>query len=105
MIWERKSPNKKPVKSETTGLNGRVLCYSLFMAVKSIQLGQVWRNNENGNNFLVTKVYNELFTQYAMLRPADVTAPNAESIRVKVSKNEDGVTLPGYTFTQDLQEF
>jgi hypothetical protein len=75
------------------------------MAVKSIQLGQVWRNNENGNNFLVTKVYNELFTQYAMLRPADVTAPNAESIRVKVSKNEDGVTLPGYTFTQDLQEF
>lgn len=75
------------------------------MAVKSIQLGQVWRNNENGNNFLVTKVYNELFTQYAMLRPADVTAPDAETIRVKVSKSEDGVTLPGYTFTQDLQEF
>ena len=75
------------------------------MAVKAIQLGQVWRNNENGNNFLVTKVYNELFTQYAMLRPADVTAPDAETIRVKVSKNEDGVTLPGYTFTQDLQEF
>ena len=75
------------------------------MAVKAIQLGQVWRNNDNGNNFLVTKVYNELFTQYAMLRPADVTAPDAESIRVKVSKNEDGVTLPGYTFTQDLQEF
>lgn len=75
------------------------------MAVKSIQLGQVWRNNENGNNFLVTKVYNELFTQYAMLRPADVTAPDAETIRVKVAKNEDGMTLPGYTFTQDLQEF
>lgn len=75
------------------------------MAVKTIQLGQVWRNNENGNNFLVTKVYSELFTQYAMLRPADVTAPDAETIRVKVSKSEDGVTLPGYTFTQDLQEF
>lgn len=105
MIWERKSPNKELVKSETAGVNGRVLCYSLFMAVKSIQLGQVWRNNENGNNFLVTKVYNELFTQYAMLRPADVTAPDAETIRVKVAKNEDGMTLPGYTFTQDLQEF
>lgn len=75
------------------------------MAVKAIQLGQVWRNNENGNNFLVTKVYSELFTQYAMLRPADVTAPDAETIRVKVSKSEDGATLPGYTFTQDLQEF
>lgn len=75
------------------------------MAVKSIQLGQVWRNNENGHNFLVTKVYSELFTQYAMLRPADVTAPDAETIRIKVSKGPDGVTLPGYTFTQDLQDF
>jgi len=75
------------------------------MAVKVIQLGQVWRNNENGNNFLVTKLYNELFTQYAMLRPADVTAPDADTIRVKVTKATDGVSLPGYTFTQDLQEF
>lgn len=75
------------------------------MAVKAIQLGQVWRNDESGNNFLVTKVYSELFTQYAMLRPADVTAPDAETIRVKVSKGADGMTLPGYTFTQDLQEF
>jgi len=75
------------------------------MAVKAIQLGQVWRNNENGNNFLVTKLYNELFTQYAMLRPADVTAPDADTIRVKVTKTTDGVSLPGYTFTQDLQEF
>jgi hypothetical protein len=75
------------------------------MAVKAIQLGQVWTNDENGNNFLVTKVYSELFTQYAMLRPADFTAPVAETTRVKVSKTSDGVTLPGYTFTQDSQEF
>jgi len=75
------------------------------MAVKTIQLGQVWRNDENGDNFLVTKVYSELFSQYAMLRPADVTAPDADTIRVKISKTAEGVTLPGYTFTQDLQEF
>ncbi|HEV2988270.1 MAG TPA: hypothetical protein VG759_07505 [Candidatus Angelobacter sp.] len=79
--------------------------YSLFMAVKAIQLGQVWTNDENGNNFLVTKVYTELFTQYAMLRPADFNAPTAETTRVKVAKTDDGVTLPGYTFTQDSQEF
>jgi hypothetical protein len=76
-----------------------------FMAVKTIQLGQVWRNDENGHDFLVTKVYSELFTQYAMLRPADVTAPHAETIRIKVARSSDGVSLPGYTFTQDLQEF
>jgi hypothetical protein len=76
----------------------------LFM-VKNIQAGQVWRNDENGGNFLVTKVYSELFTQYAMLRPASKDAPDAESIRVKVSRMEQGMSLPGYTFTQDSQEF
>ncbi len=75
------------------------------MAVKTIQLGQVWRNDEQGTNFLVTKVYSELFTQYAMLRPASLSAPEAETIRVKVSKTNEGVTLPGYTFTQDAKDF
>ena len=38
------------------------------MAVSSIQLGQVWRNDADGQDYLVTKVYSEVFTQYAMLR-------------------------------------
>jgi hypothetical protein len=73
--------------------------------VKSVQAGQVWRSNESGDNFLVTKVYGELFTQYAMLRPAKVSAPDSETIRVKIAKMEAGVTLPGYTFTQESQDF
>jgi hypothetical protein len=73
--------------------------------VKVVQAGQIWRNDASGANFLVTKVYNELFTQYAMLRPASVTAPDAETIRVKVARVEQGMTLPGYTFTQDSQDF
>jgi CYTH domain-containing protein len=73
--------------------------------VKQVQAGQIWRNNENGANFLVTKVYSELFTQYAMLRPANVSAPESESIRVRVARQDNGMTLPGYTFTQDSQEF
>lgn len=75
------------------------------MSVKAIQLGQVWRHDATGQNFLVTKLYNEVFTQYAMLRPADATAANAETTRVKVTKSADGATLPGYTFTQESQEF
>jgi len=71
------------------------------MAVKSIQLGQVWRKDENGQDYLVTKLYNEVFTQYAVLRPADVTAPDAPTVRVKVTKNDRGVALPGFTFTQE----
>ena len=75
------------------------------MSVKSIQLGQVWRNDQSAKNFLVTKVYSEVFTQYAMLRPADATAASAETVRVKVQKTADGATLPGYTFTQESADF
>jgi hypothetical protein len=73
--------------------------------VKAVQAGQVWRNDSSGANFLVTKVYTELFTQYAMLRPANVSAPQADTVRVKITRLDQGMTLPGYTFTQDSQEF
>ena len=75
------------------------------MAVKSIQLGQVWRNDQTAQNFLVTKVYTEVFTQWAMLRIADATAATTDTVRVKVQKSGEGSTLPGYTFTQESQDF
>jgi hypothetical protein len=71
------------------------------VAVKSIQLGQVWRQNQSGQDYLVTKVYHEVFSQYAVLRPAEVTAPDAPTVRVKVTRGSDGVSLPGFTFTQE----
>ncbi len=73
------------------------------MAVKSIQLGQVWRNDQTDKNYLVTKVYSEVFAQYAMLRPADATASQTDTVRIKIQKSADGATLPGYTFTQESQ--
>jgi hypothetical protein len=71
------------------------------MAVKSIQMGQVWRRDDNGQDYLVTKVYSEVFSQYALLRPAEVTAPDAPTVKVKVTKTTDGAALPGFTFTQE----
>jgi hypothetical protein len=71
------------------------------VAVKSVKLGQVWRQNDSGQDYLVTKVYSEVFTQYAVLRPAAVTAPDAPTVRVKVAKGADGISLPGFTFTQE----
>ena len=71
------------------------------MAVNNIQLGQVWRRDVDGQDYLVTKVYSEVFTQFAMLRPAGITAPDAPTVRVKVVKTPEGATLPGYAFTQD----
>ena len=71
------------------------------MAVKNIKLGQVWRQDASGKDFLVTKVYSEVFTQYAVLRPAEVTAPDVPAVKVKVAKSAEGVALPGFSFTQE----
>jgi hypothetical protein len=71
------------------------------VAVKSIQLGQVWRQDGTGQDYLVTKVYSEVFSQYAVLRPAEVTAPDAPTVRVKVTKTAEGASLPGFAFTQE----
>jgi len=75
------------------------------MPVKTIQLGQVWRNDQDGSNYLVTKLYSEVFSQVAVLRHADANAANSDIIRVKVQKTAEGATLPGYTYTQDAQDF
>ena len=75
------------------------------MAVKSILLGQVWRKDKDGENYLVTKIYSEVLAQYAVLRRATADAPSAETVRVKVQQTSEGATLPGYTFTQDSQDF
>ena len=63
------------------------------MAVKSIQLGQVWRSDADGQDYLVTKMYSEVFTQYALLRPAGLSAPDVPTVRVKVTKNAEGASL------------
>ena len=71
------------------------------MAVKSIQLGQVWRQDASGQDYLVTKVYNEVFSQFVILRLAESNAPDVPTVRVKASKGPEGLSLPGYTFTQE----
>jgi hypothetical protein len=71
------------------------------VAVKNIQLGQVWRQDASGQDYLVTKLYSEVFSQYAVLRPAEVSAPDSPVMKVKVTKSSDGVTLPGFSFTQE----
>ena len=77
------------------------------MSVKSIQLGQLWRNSSSGEVFLVTKLYDELFSQIAVLRCAGANGVVVEgdTLRVKVKRNGAGASLPGYTFTQEASDF
>ncbi len=73
------------------------------MAVPSILLGQIWKANQTGDNWLVTKLYSEVFASYAVLRK--VGGGDADVRRVKVEKLADGVALPGFVFTQESDGF
>src|SRR5262245_54596301 len=104
-VWRRPA-SSSGFRTRSKLLTSDSLFDRLFlMSVKSIQLGQVWRNNQNGKNFLVTKVYSEVFTQYAILREADANAADRDTVRVKIQKESDSATIPGYTYTQDSQDF
>ncbi|MFQ5696437.1 MAG: hypothetical protein ACE5HB_10645 [Terriglobia bacterium] len=66
---------------------------------RTILMGQVWQNDSSGENYLVTRIYQEVFSTYAVLRK--VGEETGGTLRVKVQKLADGVALPGYTFTQE----
>ncbi len=68
---------------------------------RNILMGQVWKDNATGENYLVTRVYQEVFTTYAVLRKVGDEAGG--TLRAKVQKSAEGVALPGYTFTQEEQ--
>ena len=71
------------------------------MAVRKILLGQVWRKDETNDTYLVTKLYNEVFSTFAVLRKID----GDQVLRVKVEKQGDSALLRGFTYTQDSQDF
>jgi hypothetical protein len=71
--------------------------------VESIQLGQLWKLNDTGDTWLVTKVYSEVFTSFAVLRK--VGGAESDVRRIKVEKSGGGMTLPGFTFAQESDAF
>ncbi|HEY7616949.1 MAG TPA: hypothetical protein VH744_09110 [Terriglobales bacterium] len=73
------------------------------MSVKRILLGQVWKNVETNETFLVTKIYNEALATYAVLRKtgSETDAP----LRIKVTRSGVGQTLPGFVYTQAADQF
>lgn len=73
------------------------------MAVSSIQLGQLWKLIETGDQWIVTKLYSEVFSSYAVIRK--VGGNDADVRRVKVDRSPEGVSLPGFTFAQEADAF
>jgi len=70
---------------------------------RKIQIGQVWKKEDDGESFLITKVYSEALTTYAVLRK---TGAEAEPpIRIKVANTGATQTLPGFSFALQSDEF
>lgn len=64
-----------------------------------ILLGQVWRKTDTREDFLVTRVGQEVFSNFAVLRKVgDESSP---SVRINIKKTAEGVSLPGYIYTQE----
>ena len=72
-----------------------------LLAVRKILMGQVWKKDDTSETYLVTKLYNEVFSTFAVLRKVG----GEEILRVKVEKAGDSAALPGFTYTQDSQDF
>ncbi len=69
------------------------------MATQKIQVGQIWRKNGTPDSYLVTKVYSEALTTFAVLRKAG--AENEAPLRVKVERSGAVQTLAGFSYTQE----
>jgi len=71
------------------------------MAVKKILLGQVWKKDATGENYLVTKLYSEAFSTYAMLRKVN----GEDVLRIKIAQTAETAGLQGFTYTQESADF
>jgi hypothetical protein len=76
---------------------------SVPMGVTKIQSGQLWKKNDSDEIYLVTRLYNEALSTFAMLRKSG--AETEPQIRVKVERSPAGQALPGFTPAQEDEKF
>jgi hypothetical protein len=72
------------------------------MAEVKIQVGQVWKNSETGKAFLVTRMFTEALATFAVLRSTD--DDKAKPLRIRVTHNKQGASLPGYVPAQSFED-
>jgi hypothetical protein len=71
------------------------------MNIKKITVGQMWKNQESGEVFVVTSLYKDVLTSVAVLRPVNQT-DNPTNKRAKVIKTENGEQLQGFTAAEHV---
>jgi hypothetical protein len=106
--YRRGAPVQRRVKFRATRPQGQLdafpnCVYIRTVPARKILLGQVWKKSDTGDSYLVTKIYSEALTSYAVLRKAG--AEQEAPLRIKVVKTAAGAELPGFTFTQESDSF
>jgi hypothetical protein len=69
-----------------------------LVARQRVQVGQVWKNEITGENYLVTRVFAEGLATYAVLRKTG--AEKEARLRVRVERDGTAERLPGFYFAQ-----
>ncbi|HXX16396.1 MAG TPA: hypothetical protein VEJ47_15960 [Candidatus Eremiobacteraceae bacterium] len=65
------------------------------MSSRKIQIGQLWKNLQTGDTFLVTRVYTEALSTIVVLRKSG--AEDESQLRLKVERTPEGQGIPGFT--------
>jgi len=65
------------------------------MSVRKVQIGQLWKKDGTSDIYLVTRVYDEALSTVAVLRKSG--AEQEALIRVRIGRNAQGQTLPGFS--------
>ncbi len=63
-------------------------------ARQKIQIGQVWKKDGSGDSFLVTKIYNEALTTFAVLRKTGSETEPPMRVKVAHTGGQIGQTFP-----------
>lgn len=72
------------------------------MGVSKIQIGQLWKKEESGDTYLVTRLYTEALSTMVILRKSG--AEDQALIRVRVVRTAGGQTLPGFSPAQEHEK-
>lgn len=72
-------------------------------SVAKIQTGQLWKKDNTGETFLVTRVYSEALTTMATLRKSG--SETEALVRVKVERTPEGQTMAGFSPAQGDEKF
>ncbi len=71
------------------------------MNIRKVSAGQMWKNEQTGDVFVVTSLYRDVLASFAMLRATD---PSRELLnkRAKIVRSDGNESLVGFTIAEQV---